>query len=145
MLGLIKTTDFIAELEKALGVSKIKAGDIAYEIDQKLFKSIRDALKQNLQEKPVVVAPNPVAAAPVTPTTKPAEEGFIIQQHPASRPYYGSAPQVGSTKPAPAPAPSLAVTTSSKITDQKLTTVVVAPKQETVVKPAIDPYREPIN
>ncbi len=122
MLGLIKTTDFIAELENGLGITRTKAGDIAYEVDQKLFKPIREDLKKAVEvkeEKTAINAPDD-----------------IIHPHPAQKAYYGSAPQITPTSPA---------TASSKITEQKLNQVVHSPKQDVAVTRTIDPYREPLN
>lgn len=133
MLGLVKTTDFIAELERGLGITKIKAGDIAYEIDQKLFKPIREDLKKTAEAKTA----EPVAPLISTQSPLPTDSSDIIHPHPAQKPYYGSAPNIV--------APTQAKTETSTITDQKLSTVVTAPKQTVEVKRTIDPYREPIN
>lgn len=133
MLGLVKTTDFITELEKGLGVTRIKAGDIAYEVDQKLFKPIREDLKKAAEAKEAT----PVAPLVNPPTpTETGDSSNIIHPHPAQKPYYGSAPAI---------TPAQAKTESAAITDQKLTSVVNMPKQDVTVKRTIDPYREPIN
>lgn len=152
MLGLVKTTDFISELERSLGLTKIKAGDLAYEVDQKLFKPIREDLKRVAEVKSAEPTATSASSSNSTTsgpsTTNP--DANIIHPHPAQRAYYGSVPLnvvAPSTQPTPTqpkldtPAP----TQPSTITEQKLNTVVTAPKQDVTVQRTIDPYREPIN
>lgn len=129
MLGLIKTTDFIKEIENSLGLTKVKSGDIAYEIDQTLFKPIREDLKKAAHTEPTK-APT---AQPANQTPNHTED--IIHPHPAQTNYYGSVP-------ASAFSPK---TEPSKITEQKLNSIVTSPKKDVTVQRTIDPYREPID
>ncbi len=124
ILGLIRTTEFINEVEHRLVLPRTKATDIAYEIDQKLFKPIRDDLRNAGQPSTASQTPIAQTAAPQQ-SINPAPEANVIHPHPAQKAYYGSVPPQFA---APAPAPAAP-------TPEPASTQTSAPK--------IDPYREP--
>lgn len=68
MLGMAKPSEYIKNLERRLGVEAIKAKEIAEEINQKIFSSIRESLKKihgiGEQEKPKTVTPPGVTPTP---------------------------------------------------------------------------------
>lgn len=121
MMGLIKTTEFIAEIENQVGLTKTRSADLAYEIDQKLFKPIRNDLRAATEAaKEQVIPPKPISVTPIAP------EPHIIHPHPAQKAYYGSVPPQ--------------FTAPTQPTTQ-------APSQPTLPQnptPKIDPYREPV-
>jgi len=84
MLGMVGASDFITNLQTLLDIPQEKAGEIAQEINHKIFLPIREELRgiygMNISEEIATTAPTPPvpqATPKSTPPARPAPESEI--------------------------------------------------------------------
>lgn len=131
MLGATPPSDYVTKLEEAAGVNREQARAVATDVNERVFKPIRDALKRVHKIGEYRAIPPKDMAAPITrqeniPEEKPAE--LMVRRVPQNL------SEERLTKTFSLPREEREYTVSGNGTELK----------EEVGKYALDPYREPI-
>ncbi len=155
MLGATPPSDYVMKLEGAVGVSRDKAKAVALDVNEQVFKPIRDALKRvhkvgeyrNIPPKEMPT-PAPIEEAETAPASAETTEAPPPKEYaPASVPI---------TEPPPTP---VVPAPPRNLSEERLTTTFSLPREEKTYavsedgaelketddkKYVLDPYREPV-
>jgi hypothetical protein len=130
IFGLMPSAQFMEDITKKLGIDRIMAENIAVDVNEQVFRKVRDQLKAVTDAKESLPTPATVLHEIENPPPAPAP---LIATAPVTPP----APVVEvPVTPAP-PTPS--------VFEQKMAGSFALPKESEITPPTapVDPYREP--
>lgn len=165
MLGATPPSDYVMKIEGTVGVSREKAKAIAVDVNEQVFKAIRDALKRvhkiggYRDIPPKNMAAPPQKAEYAAPPTEPLEPKEYAPAAPVEEMPKNAAPLPAAELPHEEPPAPSAPIIQRNLSEERLTKTFSLPhdektytvsedgkelKEEEDGKYTLDPYREPV-